>query len=330
MKISYSPYTLKPAQHLSAAATLNERQGILLQIEWPDGMVGYADLHPWPELGDDSWEDQLAALRKGQISPMLEQSIWLARRDAQCRKQGKNLFDGLPPLKNNYLVSDVRAEKSDLLEYLKKENFDTVKIKIGHDLAKESEFVSFLGRDGAFKLRLDFNAIGTWQSYERFMSGLNKVALSRIQYVEDPFPFEEQSWIEARKFAPIAIDNEAHKVDLMRVKNKPFDVVILKPAKMDVNATVQACIIQDFKITVTSYMDHPLGVMHALAVAGELKKAHPHRILDAGCLTTRLFQMDPYSAAAVIQGPYLKRAEGKGIGFDTLLSREPWSLFKMR
>jgi O-succinylbenzoate synthase len=77
-------------------------------------------------------------------------------------------------------------------------------------------------------------------------------------------------------------------------------------------------------------MDHPLGVLHALAIACELKKAHPQRILDAGCLTTRLFQMDAYSAEVIPSGPYLKRAEGKGIGFDALLAKESWHQVKLR
>jgi len=331
MKVSYSPYTLKPAQYLNAAVNLTERQGVLLKIEWPDGLTGHSDLHPWPEFGDDSWEDQLAGIRHGKISPMLEQSIWLARKDAQARKAEKNLFEGLPIIKNNYIVSDILAEEEGLIDRLKSEGFETVKIKVGRDLQKEAEFVSHLGKDGAFKLRLDFNAIGTWQTYERFMSSVNKIALQRIQYVEDPFPYDEQAWAEAKKFAPIAIDNQLSKVDLKKMmKNKPFDVVILKPAKMDVNSTLQNCIIQDYKIAVTSYMDHPLGVVHALAVACELKKAHPQRILDAGCLTTRLFQMDAYSAEVVPTGPYLKRPAGRGIGFDLQLMKETWSQVKLR
>lgn len=330
MKINYSPYRLKPMQSLNAAVPLSERQGVLLAIEWPDGLAGYADLHPWPELGDSSWEDQLAGIRSGKISTMMEQSIWMARRDAQARKQDKSLFDGLPLLKNNYLITDTRLEQPDLITRLKAEGFETIKIKLGHDLKKEAEFVSFLGQDGAFKLRLDFNSLGTWQTYERFMSSVNKIALARVQYVEDPFPFDEEAWLEAKRFAPLAIDSDLDKIDLKKLKTKPFDTVILKPAKHDVNAILQNCIINDYKVTVTSYMDHPLGVMHALAVAGELKKAHPQRILDAGCLTTRLFQMDTYSAEVVPSGPYLKRADGKGIGFDALLAREPWSQLKMR
>lgn len=330
MKISYSPYTLKPVQHLSALATLGERQGVLLKVEWPDGLVGYADLHPWTELGDASWEEQLAGLRKGQVSVMLEQSIWMARKDAQLRQGGKNAFEGLATIKNNYIVSDIGIETEDLIARLKSEGFETVKIKVGRDLQKEAEFISLLGRDGAFKLRLDFNAMGTWQTYERFMSRIDKVALQRVQYVEDPFPFEAQAWTEAKRFAPLAIDNEASKVDLKKLKGKPFDVVVLKPAKMDVNSTVQNCIIHDLKIAVTSYMDHPVGVIHALAVASELKKAHPQRILDAGCMTIKLFQMDAYSAEVVISGPFLKRPAGRGIGFDALLTKEPWTQLKLR
>lgn len=330
MKISYSPYTLKPTQNLATISNMSERKGVLLKIEWLDGLTGYSDLHPWSELGDQTWEQQLADMRTGQISQMLEQSIWMARRDAQARQQNKSLFDGLPTVKNNYLITDVRVEKPDILNYLKKEGFETIKIKLGRDLQKEAEFVSGLGLDGAFKLRLDFNALGTWQTYERFMKNLNKVALTRVQYVEDPFPFDEQLWLEAKKFAPLAIDNEFQKVDLKKLKTKPFDVVILKPAKMDVSSTLQACVMHDLKITVTSYMDHPVGVMHALAVACELKKGNPQRVLDAGCLTMPLFQMDSYSAMVVQAGPYLKRADTRGVGFSLLFLREPWNQLKTR
>lgn len=330
MKISYSPYTLKPAQHLSAAATMIDRMGVLIKIEWPDGHTGYSDLHPWPELGDASWEDQLAGIRQGQISPMVEQSIWMARKDAQFRKQDKNIFEGLASIKNNYLITDILTEPEGIVDRLKSEGFETVKIKLGRDLKKEAEYISMLGRDGAFKLRLDFNALGTWQTYERFMSSLDKVALTRVQYVEDPFPYDAQAWMEAKKFAPIAIDNEISKVNLKKMGPKPFDVVILKPAKMDVNSTLQSCIINDLKLVVTSYMDHPVGVVHALAIATELKKAHPQRILDAGCMTLRLFQMDAYAAEVVISGAFLKRPTGRGIGFESLLAKEPWAQLKLR
>lgn len=330
MKISYSPYTLKPVRYLNNLTHLGDRNGYLLKIEWPDGLVGYSGLHPWPELGDASCDEQLAGLRQGQISPMLEQSIWLARKDAQLRKQDKNAFEGLVTIKNNYIVTDIDSEEEGLADRLKADGFETVKIKVGRDLKKEAEFISFLGRDGAFKLRLDFNAVGSWQTYERFMSSLDKVALQRIQYVEDPFPFDAQAWTEAKRFAPIAIDNQLSKIDLKKLNAKPFDVVILKPAKNDVNSILHHSIVHDFKITVTSYMDHPVGVVHALAIASEMKKAHPHRVLDAGCMTLKLFQMDSYSAEVVTSGPFLKRPTGKGIGFDALLAREPWTQLKLR
>lgn len=330
MKISYSPYILKPVQNLSSAADAGDRQGILLKIEWLDGLIGYSDLHPWTELGDQSWEDQLADLRQGKISSMLEQSIWMAQKDAQLRKQGRNAFEGFPALKNNYIVSDISTEPAGLPERLKAEGFETVKIKVGRDLKKEAEYISLLGQDGAFKLRLDFNAIGSWQTYERFMSAVNKIAVQRIQYVEDPFPYDAQAWTEAKRFAPIAIDNEISKVNFKKIQGKPFDVVILKPAKMDVTSTVQNCVFHDLKIAVTSYMDHPVGVTHALAIASELKKAHPQRILDAGCMTLKLFKMDIYSAEIVSSGPFLKRPAGNGIGFDLLLAKEPWTQVKMR
>lgn len=332
MKISYSPYTLKPAHHLNALTTQTEgRPGALLKVEWPDGLMGFSDLHPWVEFGDASWEDHLAELRRGRILPLLEQSIWMARKDAQFRKLGKSAFEGVTSVKNNYLVTDLTAEPAGTLaDRLQTEGFDSVKLKVGRDLKYEADFLNSLGREGQFKIRLDFNSIGTWSTFERFMKSLDKVVLSRIQYVEDPFPFESESWTEARRFAPVAVDQQISRVDFKNISGRPFDVVILKPAKTDVNTTLHSCVAHDFKITVTSYMDHPVGVMHALAIASELKKSHPQRVLDAGCMTLKLFQMTAYSAEVLSAGPYIKRPPGKGIGFDLLLAKEPWVQLKLR
>jgi O-succinylbenzoate synthase len=330
MIISYSPYTLKPVQNLNRLTEIQDREGLLLKIDWPDGHTGYADLHPWPELGDATWEEQLSGLRQGRISIMMEQAIWLARRDAVQRKMQRNIFDGLPTIKNNYLISDVASEPDGLIDRLKADGFESVKVKVGRDMKAEAELISHLGKDGAFKVRVDFNGIGTWQTYEKFMSSVDRIALQRVQYAEDPFQYDEQAWIEARKFCPIAIDNQIHKVKFEALKTRPFDVIVIKPAKVDVLAITQEAVVRDLKLTVTSYMDHPVGVMHSLSVACELKKTHPQRTLDAGCSTTRLYQMDTYAAEVVPTGPYLKRPAGKGIGFDIQLAKEPWSQIKIR
>ena len=54
MSIWYWPYELTPKRRLSAIAADAPRQGALVRIE-----DGFADVHPWPELGDEPLDGQL-------------------------------------------------------------------------------------------------------------------------------------------------------------------------------------------------------------------------------------------------------------------------------
>lgn len=329
IKLSYSPYTLKPFSSLNAVSLPTAREGVLFKIEWDSDLTGYADLHPWPELGDLSLEEQLAALRAGKITPQMEQTIWLARRDADARALKRNLFDLGTPVRNNYLLTHAEDVKPGFLDPIKVDGFDTIKVKVGRDLQEEAEALIHIAAAG-FKIRLDFNAMANWQIYERFMKNLDSGVRANIEYVEDPFPYDPTAWLEARELAKIGIDNQYPKVRWDQFQQCPFDVIVLKPAKMDVDAVVTKCQEWNLKTTVTSYMDHPVGVAHALTVAMELKKQYGDMVLEAGCLTQRLYQMDAFSAELDTKGPFIRRVKGIGVGFDHLLENLPWYHIKLR
>ncbi|AFY00235.1 o-succinylbenzoate synthase MenC [Bdellovibrio bacteriovorus] len=329
IKISYSPYTLKPVQSLNAATAATAREGILLKVEWNDGLYGFADLHPWPELGDLSLEEQLSDLRMGRMTTQIEQSIWLARRDALLRKEKKHVFDGGEKVKNNYLLSHFQDLKPGFLDGLKNEGYTTVKVKMGRDLQKEADMLTHIAASG-MRMRLDFNALGSWQTFEKFMVNLPLTVRPLIEYVEDPFPFDFHAWGEARKLAKIALDNQYDKVPWGKIASAPFDVIVIKPAKTDVDKAVAQCQKWNLKLAVTSYMDHPVGVVHAVGVAMELKDKYGDMILESGCLTHRLYQMDSFAAELSTQGPYLLKNKGTGVGFDKLLKDLTWYQLKVR
>lgn len=328
IKISYSPYQLKPQHLLNSNASAEERSGFLLKVEWPeDGRVGYADLHPWTELGDASIEDQMSDLRLGRMSSQIEQSVWLADRDAHMRKEGRGIFDSMPSVRNNFIVTDFSKVNEELLAQLLKQQFTSLKVKVGRDLAKEARFVNQVAAKG-FSLRLDFNAAASLSTVKKFIHDLNPSTLSKLEYIEDPIPFDMEEWALLRQLVPLALDNQFSRVDWSEVTAVPFDVLIVKPAKIDVSKAVQIC--QQFKLraTVTSYMDHPVGVMHALGIAMDLKKKFPNMMNDPGCLTHTLYQMDSFSAAVTAQGPYFMGAKDVGIGFTSLLEKLTWYKLK--
>lgn len=330
IQLSCSPYILKPVASLNALSLDTHREGMLFKVEWPEGLTGYADLQPWPELGDGSLQEQLTNLRAGKISVQIEQAIWLARRDAEARLQKQNLFTAGVALKNNYLLTQVEDLEMSFLNEIKKQGFDTIKIKMGRDLQEETEALLKIAATG-FKIRLDFNALATWPIFERFMQNLDPQVRALIEYVEDPFPYDSTTWQEAKELVRLAIDNQYNKIQWAKFTEKaPFDVVVIKPAKMNVDFAIKQCQEWNLKAAVTSYMDHAVGVVHAMTLAMELKKKYGDLILESGCLTHQLYETDMFFAELKTEGPFLGQVLGAGVGFDALWEALPWQQIKFR
>src|SRR5262249_34567507 len=95
---------------------------------------GFADVHPWPELGDEPLERQLDLLRRGETTPLTRRSLELARIDGAARQRGVSLFAGLTIPKSHWPGPDGPPE------------FDTAKIKSIDRIPKR------------VRLRIDFNA----------------------------------------------------------------------------------------------------------------------------------------------------------------------------
>jgi len=57
-------YTLVPRRSLSPLAGARPRAGALLRAG-----DGFADIHPWPELGDAPLDEQLARLARSEGGP---------------------------------------------------------------------------------------------------------------------------------------------------------------------------------------------------------------------------------------------------------------------
>ena len=60
-EIYFVPYTLQPLHALNqlTKGKISVREGALLKIQFDDGMYGFSDLFPWPELKDYDLKSQL-------------------------------------------------------------------------------------------------------------------------------------------------------------------------------------------------------------------------------------------------------------------------------
>lgn len=329
IQFSYTKYKLFPQAALSAIAANQPREGALFQIQWPDKKVGYADLFPWPELGDQPLDRQLFDLQQGRISTLMEQTIWLARKDANLRAKKTNALTDMPRIKNHYLITDcTQISDSNLNEY-KSSGFTTLKIKVGRDLHSEVRWIQRVLEQYQFQVRLDFNSSMDFSSYERFMTIFSPHTRQKIEFVEDPFPFDPDAWREASQFAPIALDQEYDLVQWDSLSGKlPFQVLVIKPARQDVDKAVKHALAHELKMVVTSSMDHPLGIVHATRIAAELKKEYTNQVLECGCNSQRAYRVNEFTTNMVFQGPYLTQVPGMGVGFDNLLQALPWTPLK--
>lgn len=329
MKFWVHRYELKPLRAIGAVADAKPRSGALLKVAWANGNVGYSDIFPWPEYGDASIEKQIAMLAKGKLTSLVEQSIWLAKKDAAIRSEKRNAFAGITKVKNHYLISDYTKFTDDEFKNARVEGFTTFKVKVGRDLKAEANFVTEILRKHAVLIRLDFGAKTNIDQFKEFVSYLNPNNLAKIEFAEDPCPWDLVNWIDASKLLPIAIDFEADRVDFNKFQVKPpFRVVVIKPTRMDLEKTLMLVNKFALKMVVTSSLDHPVGVAHALLQASELKKFYPNTLLDCGCLTTQAYEPDEFSARVKLNGPFLKEISGTGIGFDDLWEEIEWAPVK--
>ena len=226
--IWYAPYELVARRALNARATELRRRGALIRVD-----DGFADVHPWPELGDAPLEEQLALLARGETTSLTRASLRFARLDAEARAAGRWLFEGVTIPESHWPGGEPPS------------GFDTVKLKCGPDFDASSL------PDG-LRIRLDFNATLDAEMFARIAATLP----DSVEFVEDPCPYDADVWRElrARTGVRLALDR--------RESVEGVDVLAVKPAVQDVPSV-------DRELVITSYMDHPLGQLAAALVASQ-------------------------------------------------------------
>jgi O-succinylbenzoate synthase len=272
----YWRYELTPKRPLSAIAAAGPRRGALIRV---DG--GFADIHPWPELGDDVLEIQMERLARGQTTPLTEASLAFAAIDAAARRDDRSLFDGLTIPPSHWPGPDPP------------DGFDTVKLK------------SIDRIPDRVRLRIDFNARLSSEEFVRIAATLPR---ERIDFIEDPCPYDAATWRDLRKRTGLrlAFDRAG------RVMPSDDTILIIKPALQEIPCT-------DAEVVVTSYMDHPIGQLCAAYAAATARITS-----TCGLITHVLYESDPFIERMRIDGTRLVPPGGSGWGFDDLLEKLPW------
>lgn len=317
--VHYCLYELHSETLLSSRGSRKTRHGALLRIQFKDG-IGFADCHPWLELGDLSVEKQLKLLSEGKLTSLSRKSLHFARQDAEGRKEEKSLFTTIRVPPSHLLVTDLTHWGIDRLHKASEDGFSFIKIKVGRDLEQEIPLIKQILSECptlGMKLRLDFNASLTQQSFEYFLTSISK-GIDFIDFIEDPFPFHPVSWAQVQKAFPcsLACDHQSERAVGLPLSAK---VIIVKPALQDemrFKTDLQ-------RVIYTTYLDHPIGQLAAAYSAAKMETRE-----TGGFLSHFVYDQDPFMQELHTQGPQLIPPKGTGFGFDDILKQMNWNELK--
>lgn len=293
MRLQYSPYSLVKRKKVNALDQAGTQSGVLLRILDSEGVWGVSDICPWPHLGDLSWEEELA--QKGKL---FQRALQLAEEDLQARQNKKSLLQD-KWVDNNILVTDYTQFDFEAPKYQGK----TLKIKGDNNIFRLVEILRSAPAHLTF--RLDFNSILTSDEFQLF---LDQIPLSLpIEYVEDPCAYNEKLWSRWNQIVPLAAD--------FVLAPDHYSVKICKPSRETLKMTQ--------KTVVTSSMDHPVGVAHALRLAQK------YDLPKSGLLTLDLYESTSFHDCFVFQNEseinFSKRAlNGTGLGMTQELQNLSW------
>lgn len=324
--IWFSPYQLRPRRRLGSHAFAGPRSGALLRVEYPRIGVGYADCHPWEELGDAPLQVQLKGVAQGRLTPLTRNSLQFSRLDAEARSQRRSLFEGMTVPRSHFLLTDLSDEALDEAAQALAEGFDRIKLKLGRDWKEKLPLLRRLF-DSAIpraRIRLDLNSSLDSESLETLLATLEGVA-DFIDFIEDPLP-----WDDSTGFGPIAsrwrVALDRGSGAFLRVEDAALErifppVLVVKPAVDDWQGVLTGASACRARLVITSYLDHPLGQLSAAYVAARAATQNPARIDRCGLVSHTAYETNPFSLALRHKEGRLEADRGPGLGMDELLEK---------
>ncbi len=193
MELSYSRFILRPKQDLNHFSRLAHREGVFFKYD-----SYYAEYTPWLEFGDLSVDHYLNHIRLTKKIPDLILKKFDLDKDKKNIRHDRFFNHGL----NNLSQKTCKLKINDFISKL-----------------KDSDLEEYSG-----SLRLDCNNFYTLEEFLQFYNSLSKKLISKIEYFEDPCPYNDLNWGQLRDLSiPLAIDRNSFD-------DEHFDFEIYKPS----------------------------------------------------------------------------------------------------
>ena len=320
VKLWTHPYELVPGPEPFRAAT-ETRRGCLLKVEFDDGAIGHADLHPWTEFGHPALAAHLSSLAGPTPTAMASLALRHARTDAAARRAGVSLFKGLPEVRSHALFTDWTKRSRAEFQQCADAGYTSVKLKCGRPCGRSCGAQRLA--DVPLRWRLDANALFAGEDFRGWLDLLNPHMRAKIEFLEDPFPYDPAAWSSAALVGnvPLALDWELPDTP------PPWPgaaLIVLKPSCQDAFTLAADAARAGTDIIVTHSMDHPLGRATALWTAMRLRQRHGDLVRDGGLQAAGLYAADNFSDCLPERGTQVSFPEGTGFGFDELLAELEW------
>ena len=342
--ISYHRYTLRSRGSLNAVSQRREFHGALIKVD-----DGIGCLHPWPEFGDAPTDDQLNLLREGGTSKVIERALRMAAVDGEARRRGVSLFEGIEIPRSHFSFDQNQSVEAQMQRVFS-EGWRAIKTKGSANVDETNAFLDSLltsaskerhlpsavhNTDGTcqvplldepVRFRIDFNSCLSAAEFAEFMNRLPAASRERLDFIEDPFPYDAAAWSHAKHQSEVKL--ACDKGLSSSSENDPdecgYDFAVLKPGRRDWRATL-ARIPKHTRIVMTSAMDHAIGQAFAAWEAAMAWRELGGRLDLCGLCTEHLFEKDAFFERIHSRGGLLEVDRlGAGLGFDDVLASIEW------
>ena len=296
------------------------REGALLKWEFADNLIGHADLHPWPEKGEQPLKFHLEKLKNQEWTALTLRAKETARWEALACNKKCSLLSGLKIPFSHYLIYNIDLVTAHLIEQLVNQGFNTFKIKLNKPLQEQSKkWIKLINIfNSKIKWRVDFHKNLSPHQWNKWKTEfLTESILTQVDFVEAPFHYNERVWIQNNSI-PLALDVWSKKPQSLPVK-----ALVWKPARKSQKQLLEkwsAGLCQ--RIIFTHSLAHPVDQLATAFYASQFYKIHP-RAFET-CALTQIGIYEEHAFSLSNTGPSLIYPQGPGYGFNELFNKLSW------